>query len=304
MSTASREDSESPARSRLGLLWMLLATCCFVGMAAFVKLLREDGLTTSETMLWRMLPGLPLVWLELRLRGHRLWPEAPRLIVQRALLGLGAMGCYFYALRALTMIENAVLHLLQPVFVAVLSPVLLDERLRRSAVVALVIALTGALVVIRPDQALRAEVPLLPVVVGIAAAVFSALAHITVRKATAKDPPERVVFWFTLIAAALAGAGALVRGELVNGLPPGLALGEGVAKIAGMAGLGLAGQLLMTRAYGRAAAPMVAIVAYASIPLSVILDAAAWGVMPGIGEAVGSLLMAVAGVLLVRGRRS
>jgi drug/metabolite transporter (DMT)-like permease len=59
----------------------------------------------------------------------------------------------------------------------------------------------------------------------------------------------------------------------------------------------------MTRAYGRAAAPVVAIVGYASIPLSILFDLA-WGVRPGVDEAAGSLLMIVAGVMLVRGRGS
>lgn len=289
------------ARGRLGLLWMLLATTCFVGMAAFVKVLREDGLTTSEVMFWRMAPGLAWVWVELRVRRQRLWPKRPGPIVLRSFAGLTAMGCYFYALRALTLIENAVLHLLQPVLIAVLSPMILGERLRRSAVYALVIALLGALIVIRPDQAWRARVPLLPMAVGATAALFSALAHIMVRKATARDSPELVVFWFTVVVTVSTLVTGVVRGAFLAGLPMGLELAEATWKVCAMAGLGLAGQLLMTRAYGRAAAPVVAIVAYASIPASILLDLA-WGVRPGLDEAVGSLLMIAAGVVLVRGR--
>lgn len=300
---ASDDERASEASGRLGLLWMLLATTSFVGMAAFVKLLREDGLTTSEVMFWRVAPGLIWVSIELHLRGQRLWPKMPRTILLRSLAGLGAMTGYFYALRFLTLIENAVLHLLQPVFVAVLSPMILGERLQRSALLALVLALIGALVVIRPDLAWRANIPMLPMIAGIAAALSSALAHILVRKATARDSPELVVFWFTVVIGVSALFMGLARGELITGLPDGLELGEATWKIAGMAGLGLAGQLLMTRAYGRAAAPVVAIVAYASIPLSIVLDLA-WGVRPGLDDALGSLLMVVAGAVLVRGRGS
>jgi drug/metabolite transporter (DMT)-like permease len=299
------EPTEQPhdvgARTRLGLVWMLLATACFVGMSAMVKVLREDGLTTSEVVFWRTAPGLAWVLVELRVRKQKLWPNQARPVLLRSFVGLAAMLCYFYALRFLTLIENAVLSLLQPVFVALLAPMLLGERLQRGAVVALVVALVGTLVAIRPDEAWRSDVPLLPIVVGAVAALCSALAHVMVRKSVARDSPEVVVLWFTIIVSGTALLAGLARGDFIAGLPNGLELGEAVSKIGAMAALGLAGQLFMTRAYGRAAAPVVAIVAYASIPLSILLDLA-WGVRPGIDEAVGSLLMIVAGVMLVRGR--
>jgi drug/metabolite transporter (DMT)-like permease len=185
---------------------------------------------------------------------------------------------------------------------------MLGERLQRRTVMALLVAVLAALVAIRPDQAIFSPTseggvtfPLLPIAVGTMAALLSALAHVMVRKSIARDSPELVVFWFTLVVSASAMVVGLVRGDFIAGLPIGLELGEVILKIGAMASLGLAGQLFMTRAYGRAAAPVVAIVAYASIPLSILLDLA-WGVQPGIDEALGSLLMVVAGVMLVRSR--
>jgi drug/metabolite transporter (DMT)-like permease len=92
----------------------------------------------------------------------------------------------------------------------------------------------------------------------------------------------------------------LASGDFLGGLPAGLELGPAVLKIAGAAGFGLAGQLFMTRAYGRAAAPIVAIMAYASIPASIVVDLLVWGLRPGAAEIVGSVLMVGAGVLLMR----
>jgi drug/metabolite transporter (DMT)-like permease len=288
---------------RRGLLLMLLATASFAGMSMFVKLLREDGFSTSEVMFWRTAPGLAWVWAELRIRGQKIWPEAPGLVVTRSLYGVAAMTFYFYCLRALTMIEYTVLHLLQPVLVAVLAPAMLYERLRRNAVLALIVALFGALVVLRPDRAMRADLPVLAVLAGMAAALCSALAHITVRKALARDSAECVVFWFTIVVSACALIAGLVQGEF-RGLPAGLELPEASWKIAGMAGFGLAGQLLMTRAYGKASAPVIAMVAYAAIPIAIAVDLLGWGVVPSASAVVGSLLMVGAGVLLVRGRES
>jgi drug/metabolite transporter (DMT)-like permease len=295
------ERERERARQRLGLLWMLLATASFVGMSGFVKVLREDGLTTSDVVFWRTAPGLLWIVVELRLRKQRVWPNQPLPVVTRSIAGLGAMLGYFYALRFLTMIENTVLSLLQPVLVAMLSPMLLGERLHRRALVALVVALTGAMVVLRPDLAWRSQLPVLPVLVGAGAALCSALAHIYVRKSTAHDSPEVVVFWFTVVVSLGALVSGAIQGDLFDGLPAGLELGEAAWKVGAMAGFGLIGQLLMTRAYGRASAPLVAMVAYASIPLSILVDLA-WGVRPELDDWLGSLLMIAAGVVLVRDR--
>ncbi len=280
---------------------MLLGTVCFVAMTAFVKLLREDGLSTNEVMFWRVAPGLVWIVAELRLRRQSVWPKAAGPIAARSLCGLAAMACYFYALRALSLIEYTVIALLQPVFVALLAPALLGERLRRAAVVALCVAIAGALIVLRPTRA-ALSLELLPILIGLAAALFSALAHVYVRKATAKDSPERVVFWFTLLVTVVALGGGLLAGDFVRGLPDGLELGPATVKIAGAAGFGLAGQLFMTRAYGRASAPIVAIVAYASIPASILVDLLVWELRPDAADVAGSVLMIGAGVLLVRAR--
>jgi drug/metabolite transporter (DMT)-like permease len=301
------DDAESEVAERgakLGLLWMLLATACFAGMSVFVKLLREDGMSTNEVMFWRTAPGLAWVWTELRLRKLSVWPNGARSIAARSLYGLGAMACYFYALEKLSVIQYTVLTLLQPVFVALLAPAMLGERLRRSAVIALAVALAGALVVLRLDRVESVRAELLPILIGVAATVFSALAHIYVRRATSHDPPERVVFWFTVVVSVVALTGGLATGDFVRGLPPGLELGPAALKIAGAGGFGLAGQLFMTRAYGRAAAPIVAMVAYSAIPASIVLDLLIWDLRPGLAEIAGSLAMIGAGVLLIRGRNT
>lgn len=299
LSTGVPESDELRSDRRRGLLLMLLATASFSAMALFVKLLREDGWSTNEVMFWRMAPGL--AWVVWAMREQRLWPNAPRLVVTRSLWGVAAMGFYFYALRVLTMLENTVLHLLQPVFVALLAPLLLHERVRREAIAALVLALVGALIVLRPDTGMRHDIPLLAIVAGIAAALCSAVAHITVRKATASDTAECVVFWFTVVVSLSSLGLGLAQGEF-RGLPAGVELLDATWKIAGMAGFGLAGQLLMTRAYGKASAAVVAMVAYSSIPFALLADFVGFGLLPGASALLGSLLLVVAGVLLVRGR--
>jgi len=260
-------------------------------------------------------PGLPLIFFELRRAGARLWPRRPGVVGIRVGFGGLAMSTNFWAVQYLALVQHTVLHLAQPVFVATLSPVVLRERLRGAAIVALVLALLGALAVIRPDHLLTgaaAVVPLVPGIVGLLSALFSAMAHMCVRMATGlmrtarwpplnaePDAPETVVFHFTLNVTLVALVIGLMQGGFQS-LPDGMTLCETAWKIAAMASLGATGQLMMSRAYAATPAPAVAMVGYAGIPASMVLDVVVWGAPITGSSLVGALMMVLAGVLLVR----
>lgn len=306
---------------RLGLFLMLGSVAAFAVMNAFVKDLREHGMSTLEVMFWRTAPGLPFVWLELRVRGLPVRPRRPRVVALRTAMGCIAMSTNFWAVHALALVQHTVIHLTQPVFVALASPALLRERTPPAAVVALLLALAGAAVVLLPAGAwslaavsLAVTMPLLPGLVGLSSAMASALAHIMLRLATAPnlhtrldpdapaDAPSTVVFHFTATVSALGlGLGAALGG--FQALPTGLGVGATVTRIGAMALFGLLGQLAMSSAYARAQAPAVAIVAYAGIPISAALDTWAWGAPLGAATFLGAAIMVVAGGLLARGSR-
>ena len=98
---------------RRGLLLMLLATAAFVGMSVCVKQLREAGMGTEEVIFFRMAPGIPWLWFELRVRRKlSLRPHRRDLVYLRSLYGIGTMATSFYAVHALTVVQHNVLSLL------------------------------------------------------------------------------------------------------------------------------------------------------------------------------------------------
>lgn len=314
--------SHDPRGSGLGLALMLGSVAAFTLMNAVVKDLRAHGMTTLEVMLWRCAPGLPFLWLELRVRGVPLRPRRPRVVALRTMFGCVAMTANFWTVHALALVQHTVVHLTQPVFVALASPAILGERLRPAAIAALVLALLGATVVLLPADALAlgvwlhsVAVPLIPGAVGLLSALSSAMAHITLRLATASDVPARldrdsspdapatVVFHFTAAVSIAALAIGLLRGEF-RSFPADLSLTGTLARLAALAGLGLVGQLLMSSAYSRASAPVIAIVAYAAIPISSLLDAWLWHTPLGWTTWAGAAIMTGAGVLLMLARGS
>lgn len=291
----TRPEDRPDRQAMLGISLMLGATIAFAGMSACVKELRSDGFSTSEVVFYRSAPGLPLLWWSLRRRGLVLRPGRPRVLALRSAYGLGAMVTNFYAVRALTLVQHTVIHLLQPVLVAVLAPWVISERLRRIAVVSLALAVAGALTVVLPGQGEISSPPLVPASVGALSALCSALAHLTVRKTLGSEPPERVVFHFAMHASLASAAWALLAGEISP-----IASATTAATIVAMAAFGLVGQVLMTRAYHSGRAAEVAMVAYAGIPVSMGLDAWLWDAPAGLSTIAGAALMVLAGALIAR----
>lgn len=281
---------------------MVVATAAFVGMSVCVKLLRQAGLSTAEVIFFRTGPGLLWLWYELRVRRRLdLRPHRRDLVYLRSLFGVGAMATSFFAVQALSLIQHNVLGLLQPVFVALLAPLLLRERLHALVLVALVLAAGGALLVIAPGAAFT-DVPLVPALLGVASALLSALAHMMIRRTAASEHPEVVVFHFALHATLFGLLWSIGAGEL--GRLFALVSTATLLPLTGLAVLGVLGQLAMTRAYGHAPATLVAIVAYVGIPMSLLADLLLWDAHAGVSAAFGALLMVAAGLLLTRSPRA
>lgn len=283
-------------RPLLSALLMLGATAVFVGMQAVVKLGREQGLSTAQVMFWRTAPGLPILWWSLHQRGETLRPHKPRQLLLRSLLGTLAMGTNFASMRVLSLSQFTTLSLMQPVFVALLAPRFLSERIRATTWCALLLALLGAAAVVAPGLE-RQTIPLYAAALGLSSALASAFAQMWVRKATADDPAERVVFYFAAFVSLVAGAVALSSGELV----PRAWDGRFVWVVLGMAGLGTLGQVLMTNAYSHGEAAKVSIIAYAGIVLSLIGDVLFWQLAPSPLALLGALLVTTAGAALIWG---
>jgi drug/metabolite transporter (DMT)-like permease len=249
------------------------------------------GFPHFEAIFFRSLLSLPLVFWLLRRRGAGVRPRRPWLMLARGLSGLFAMGCYFYALQRGVLADVVIVSRMQPIFIALLAPLLLGERTTRAIAVALVTSFVGVVLVIKPGLGLLN----LPGLLALAGSVFSALAHISVRKLNATDPPERIVVWFTVIV----GCGGLAAAlpAFVVPTPGQLALLLGVALGATM------GQLLMTTAYSRDTAPAVSTASYAFVVFGILGGWAVWGEVPDALSLLGAAVVVGAGVLLAFSRR-
>ncbi|MFN4194030.1 MAG: DMT family transporter [Tabrizicola sp.] len=220
-----------------GVLWMLATTLAFVGVNGIVRYLGTD-LPAAQSAFIRFAFGLlflaPALW---SMRGMRLpqgiWP----LFLWRGALHVAAVILWFWAMARVPVAEMAAIGFLNPVIVLVIAGLLLGEGLGRGRVVSVLVALAGALIVLRPG--------LREVTVGhlsqLAATVFFAVSYILAKRLSGMAPASVVVAVLSVtVAAGLAPIAAWVW------QPVSL---EQLAWLAAVAALATVGHYTMTRAF-------------------------------------------------------
>lgn len=277
---------------RRGPLYMMLAGAFFTVMVAAAKVAREE-LLAIEVVFWRACISVPLAFAFARVGGSGLAVRNPRVLAMRSLLGFSAMVCFFTAAKGVTVADLSLIGKLQPIWVALMAPLLLGSAERSGRGLWGVIAggLLGSALLIGPDLAVGSSYGLY----ALAATGFSAGAHVLVRLLGRTDAPSTQVFWFQLVTLGLALLAIVVTtGDLPRG--PALPLWGPLA----LCGVGAAlGQALMTRAYVLDGAARIAAASYATPLLGVAADALAFGVWPDLLGWVGGALVVGSGLWLL-----
>ncbi|WP_227493351.1 DMT family transporter [Paracoccus kondratievae] len=138
-------------RSELsGILWMLTAGLCFVGVNGAVRWLGQD-LPAAENAFIRFAFGLlfliPVLWPALR-QGFA--PRVWALFTLRGALHVVAVILWFYAMARIPVAEVTAIGFLNPIMVTLGAALLMGERISWRRGLAIGVALAGAMIVLRP----------------------------------------------------------------------------------------------------------------------------------------------------------
>lgn len=140
----------STARPLNGILWMILSGLCFAGVYAVVHHV-GTALPAAEGAFLRFLFGLAFTLpalIGLARRGLPRGLAGP--ILLRGALHVAAVVLWFYAMARIPVAEANAIGYLNPVVVTVGAAIFFGERFSRWRVGAVVVALIGALIVLRP----------------------------------------------------------------------------------------------------------------------------------------------------------
>lgn len=191
------------------LAWMLGALASF----SLIAIAGREAARTSDTMqimFYRSVIALILVLVVARLSGwdfKRFHTERLPLHGIRSAIHFIAQFSWLHALTLIPLAQLFALEFTAPLWVALLAPLLLREKLTASRVSAALIGFVGLLIVVRPGvDGLN-----LGTALGLIAAVGFAFSMITTKQLTRTDAPLTILFYMSLMQALMALIPALPR---------------------------------------------------------------------------------------------
>lgn len=142
--------TRSPARPLAGVFWMLLTGLCFITVTALVKYM-GPRVPPVEMAFLRYLLGLVFLLPAIgALRAAHLTSRQWRLFGLRGAMHAGAVMLWFYAMVRIPIADVTALNYLAPVYVSIGAALFLGERLAFRRIAAVLAALVGAAIILRP----------------------------------------------------------------------------------------------------------------------------------------------------------
>ena len=245
------------------VLWMIGALISF-SLMAIAGREATKALPTIEVMLWRSVFGALVLYIVVRANGMTLRDmrsERMGLHVGRSIVHFGAQFAWLYALLLIPLAELFALEFTAPLWVAVLAPLFLGERLTAGRIIAALLGFAGALVVVRPSGAGLS----LGSVLALASAVGFAMGMIATKALTRTDGTLKILFWMNVLQT-LIGAAANYKGVH---MPAGATWGW----LAVVCVVGLTAHFALAQAFKYADAIIVAPMDFMRLPLIAFIGA-------------------------------
>ncbi|MEI4232082.1 DMT family transporter [Roseovarius sp. D22-M7] len=150
MSAATGIDAEPAAHPGWGIFWMVVTGILFVGVTALVKYL-GTRVPAPQAAFLRYAMGLVFVLPLLR----TMWAFRPErgtwgLIAARGAFHTAGVALWFYAMARIPIADVTAMNYLSPIYVTLGAALFLGERLAARRVIAVIVALCGAVIILRP----------------------------------------------------------------------------------------------------------------------------------------------------------
>ena len=192
-------------------LWMIGAILAFTSMAIAGRAVSLE-LDTFEIMLFRSITGFIVVLIAAKVCGtlHQINRQQLGLHGLRNLAHFTGQNLWFFALPIIPLTQLFALEFTGPIWVILLAPLVLGEKITRIGALAAVLGAIGVLIVTRPFEA---EITLGTLAAGCAAIGFAFTAIFT-RKLTRTQSITCIMFWLTGMQAIFGLIGAGYDGDI------------------------------------------------------------------------------------------
>ncbi len=279
----------------LAIVFMLTATLFIAGTMICAKLLGTDRLGPALHPLQVSFGRFLFAWIAISsvvaLRRPEFKPISLRLHIARTTCGWAGVSLMFAAVAFIPLPDATAISFLNPVFGMMLAIPLLGERVGRIRWLAAAIALSGALILLRPTPDSFQPAALL----ALGAAAMLGLELIFIKRLSGRENPLQILFINNSLGLLIASLAALTVWQTPT---PG--------QWATLAALGLlmaCAQACFVNAMARADASFVTPFSYLTLVFAALYDFAIFGARPDAISALGAVII-IAGAALLAWREA
>jgi drug/metabolite transporter (DMT)-like permease len=217
----------------------------------------------------------------------------PPLHLFRAVLGIGMLGGFVFAVHRLSLAQTYSLFLAAPLLMTALSVPIHGETVTRKRWLAIIVGLSGVLVILQPWG--KGSISMVAASAAALATVCYSLSALTVRTLGRGNSNMSMVFWYLLLVSI--GSGLLAIGDWrpVPASDWGWLIGIGVT--------GALGQMWLTDAFRRAPPSVVGPFEYTAILWAFAIDWIFWSASPSLSLVIGACIVIASGIVVILDER-
>lgn len=204
-------DTPAPHRPLLAAAWMSGAIASFSAMAVAGRAVASE-LDTFETMFYRSLVGIVIVLAVAGAMG-RLGEVSTRhmgLHLARNLFHFTGQNLWFFAVPLIPLAQLFALEFTSPIWVLLIAPLVLGEKLTRVRALAAALGFLGVLIVARPGAGEMS----VGVIAAAASAINFAMTFIFTKLLTRRVSTTCILFWLTVMQAPMGLIAAGFDGDI------------------------------------------------------------------------------------------
>lgn len=283
-----------------GILLMLLASLSFAIMGGFAKVVSQV-LPPVEVTFFRNIFGVILVGIAIYKVPLKQAGGKPFLLLFRGAMGFSALLAYFYIMAFIPLGEAVTYNKTSPIFVAIFAFLFLNEKLHKSALLAVVIGFIGIVLVAQPEGGTFDKYDLL----GIFSGIGAALAYTSIRELRKYYDTRAIVMSFMGVGTVSPLFLMLITpyvtvSEEFDWLFAEFIMPQGIewAYVTAVGVFATVSQLLMTKAYELTKAGIVGTISYSNIVFAVIIGIMLGDPIPDIWTVLGIILVILSGLLV------
>ena len=278
---------------------MLIAACCLASMGAVTKILGKK-FPSVELVFFRNLIGTVILCVSFFIEPIKQAGGRFRLLVFRGMIGALSLFAFYYCLTKLQLAVANTYNLTYPIFIAIISVLVLRKKLQLSHWMGILIGFAGVVLVFRPDL----NFPLKYHLIGLFSGLGTAVGYITINKLAGIYDRRVVVLSFLLTGLALSCISFLVGLYYQNAhfdfllAPFSMPVGTEWLLLGLMGTVALVAQIFITRAYSFGKPNVVGPVNFIQIPFAMMYGLLLGDFFPSFYSAAGILLIIGSGVLI------